>query len=334
MSHHALVTVVIPNYNHGLYLKERIESVINQSFQNFELYILDDCSTDDSIKVMSQFESHPKVKGILKNKTNSGSLFKQWVKAIELAKGSYLWIAESDDYAHVDFLKDTVAVAEKYKDLGLVFSDSMIVNQSGEFIEKASATNKGLTHFKDTAFSELIDKNKVPEYFVSDLIIWNASSVLFSTNALKHIDFELLQRLKNAGDLFSYISISMNYDIAYVNKPLNYFRRHGDNTTEKNAVSGALHNDRLIIINHFIHDLVNMPNAKVHLKSFLSRNFLTAVDFKFYGDVKTLLKAYHKFKILPFGVFLTLSFYVCYSRLVSSKYPFAFRQYIKKVLSK
>ena len=55
------VSVIIPNFNHAKYLKERIESVLYQTYQDFEVILMDDCSTDDSRKVLDQYRSHPKV---------------------------------------------------------------------------------------------------------------------------------------------------------------------------------------------------------------------------------------------------------------------------------
>ncbi len=99
-----LVTVIVPNYNHAPYLKRRIESILNQTYQDLELIILDDCSNDNSIDIIKQYQNHKKISHIERNEKNSGSPFKQWQKGIELAKGEYIWIAESDDYADPEFL--------------------------------------------------------------------------------------------------------------------------------------------------------------------------------------------------------------------------------------
>lgn len=84
------VSVIIPNYNHALYLKQRIDSVLNQAFQAFELIILDDCSTDNSREIIEQYRDNPKVSQIIYNQENSGSVFKQWIKGIELCQGDYI----------------------------------------------------------------------------------------------------------------------------------------------------------------------------------------------------------------------------------------------------
>jgi glycosyltransferase involved in cell wall biosynthesis len=64
------VSVIIPNYNHGKYLKQRIDSVLNQTYQHFELIILDDCSTDDSVAIIEAYRGHRKVKKIIYNDKN------------------------------------------------------------------------------------------------------------------------------------------------------------------------------------------------------------------------------------------------------------------------
>jgi glycosyltransferase involved in cell wall biosynthesis len=81
------VSVILPNYNHAVFLQKRIDSIFNQSFTDFELIILYDFSTDNSKEIIEQYREHPHVSHIVYNTENSGSTFKQWGKGIELAKG-------------------------------------------------------------------------------------------------------------------------------------------------------------------------------------------------------------------------------------------------------
>jgi glycosyltransferase involved in cell wall biosynthesis len=90
----AKVSVVVPNYNHARFLRKRVDSILGQTFQDFELILLDDCSTDDSRSVLSKYADDPRVR-IEFNEVNSGSTFKQWNKGVWLAHGEYVWIAES-----------------------------------------------------------------------------------------------------------------------------------------------------------------------------------------------------------------------------------------------
>ena len=84
---HPKVSVIVPNYNYGRYLTERIESILAQTYQNFELILLDDASSDSSIDILRQYQDHPKVSHCLVNEQNSGSPFPQWQKGIDLAQG-------------------------------------------------------------------------------------------------------------------------------------------------------------------------------------------------------------------------------------------------------
>ena len=90
--------VIVPNYNHARFLRQRLDSILAQTFQDFELILLDDCSTDESRTILEEYARDPRVR-LDFNEVNSGSPFKQWNKGVRFARGKYVWIAESDDYA-------------------------------------------------------------------------------------------------------------------------------------------------------------------------------------------------------------------------------------------
>ena len=127
-----LVSVIIPNYNHARYLPERLESVLGQTYQNFEVIILDDCSTDDSRDIIEQYRTNPHVSQIIYNEENSGRVFKQWKKGLGLAKGDLLWIAESDDKCEPMFLERLVQCFIEHPTLALAFSKSLLFNDAGK----------------------------------------------------------------------------------------------------------------------------------------------------------------------------------------------------------
>ena len=70
------VSVIVPNYNHGRYLRRRIDSILEQTYQDFELIVLDDCSTDNSREILTSYAGSPRVR-VEFNETNSGAPFKQ-----------------------------------------------------------------------------------------------------------------------------------------------------------------------------------------------------------------------------------------------------------------
>ena len=84
MDSYPLVSVIVPNYNHEKYLPERLNSILNQTFQDFELILLDDCSTDGSREILKSFKKNSKVTHLEFSVSNSGSPFKQWAKGVNL----------------------------------------------------------------------------------------------------------------------------------------------------------------------------------------------------------------------------------------------------------
>src|SRR5665811_2252292 len=103
------VSVIVPNFNHAKYLLERLESIYGQTYGNTEVILLDDCSSDDSVAVLRDYAERYPDKTICRfNEENSGGVFHQWKKGLELATGELVWIAESDDYCSANLLEELV----------------------------------------------------------------------------------------------------------------------------------------------------------------------------------------------------------------------------------
>ena len=113
------VTVIIPNYNHAHFLERRIQSVLDQTYQDFEIILLDDASPDNSVETLSKFAQDSRVYQAIFNEVNSGSTFKQWNKGISQARGEYIWLAESDDYANKSLLENLVQPLDSHPNVGV-----------------------------------------------------------------------------------------------------------------------------------------------------------------------------------------------------------------------
>src|SRR5690349_436939 len=131
------MSVIIPNYNHAGFLRQRIESVFSQTLQAYEVILLDDCSTDNSKTILQSYASHPLVSHLVINEINTGNPFRQWEKGVQMASGVWLWIAESDDYSDFRFLETLTKAIDAHPTAGLVYCDSYIVKgdqvQGGTF---------------------------------------------------------------------------------------------------------------------------------------------------------------------------------------------------------
>lgn len=318
------VSIIVPNYNHESFLKDRLNSIFNQSFQDFEVIILDDASTDNSKTILKQYEDHPKVSHLIFNSENSGSPFKQWVKGIKLAIGEYIWIAESDDYADIYFLEKTVRVLESNPNISLVYSDSFEIDENGEI--KSCWRDKRNDFFSTDRWSKSYQNNGIDETFkflIKSNTINNISSVLFKRNSVLSNEFlETIIIYKNVGDLYLYLYLLINGDIFYLNDSLNYLRIHNTNTTKSNAVKGVLAKERLILFSQLIEIVGKDVLHKYHtefkksLKSMLNKTVFKAIKTKKSYEVYSILIKMSNSDILNKKYFISLiyglKFYVLF----------------------
>jgi len=220
------VSIIIPNYNHAKFLQQRLDTVFNQTFQNFEVILLDDASTDSSKEILNAYKNHPKVSQIIINNENSGSPFKQWKRGIELAKGDYIWIAESDDYCELTFLETLLALFVEDSEV-LVYSASTIINDEGKNMGRHKwADGLDVKRWTQDFFNN--GKNEIKQYLRYRNTITNASAVVFKKDAVKDIHYPL--DMKFCGDWYIWIEILKQGNVAYTYKELNYFRRHSAST--------------------------------------------------------------------------------------------------------
>lgn len=222
------VSVIIPNFNHAAYLNQRIESVLNQTCQDFELIILDDCSTDNSRDIIETYRSHPKTAAILYNIENSGSTFKQWDKGINLARGEYIWIAESDDWCENNFLNTIVAGLEKNNEAVFGYCQSFCVNDTNNIIFQ-SQHSKLEEYFSGKTFLE--------DFLCLGNAVFNASMAVFKKRYYSQLN-KAYQSFKFVGDCIFWAELS-RLGMVYINaKPLNYFRKHSDDVSSKMYSTG------------------------------------------------------------------------------------------------
>ena len=182
-----LVSVILPNYNHARFLEQRIDTILNQTYTDFELIILDDCSTDNSKEIIDLYTGNEKVAHIVYNEKNSGCLFKQWQKGLDLAKGEWIWIAESDDYCTPSFLKTMMSKASE--GVSVVFCKSNIVDENGEIMSNSTVWQSDLVgHRLDNDF--VVDgKDLFYEIHAYKNIVSNTSSVVFRKEIVGKIAF-------------------------------------------------------------------------------------------------------------------------------------------------
>ena len=112
MSKQPYISIICPIYNSSSFLKKAIDSILNQSFSDWELFLIDDCSTDDSINICKSYND--KRIHLLLNEKNMGQGYCR-NKGIDVATGKYITFLDSDDYFGTDYLYNAVGIIEKEK---------------------------------------------------------------------------------------------------------------------------------------------------------------------------------------------------------------------------
>lgn len=247
------VSVIIPNYCHSKYLDERIESVLNQTYRNFELIILDDCSPDggESKAVIEKYRNNPYVSHIIYNERNSGSTFKQWNKGFNLAKGELIWIAESDDYCDSNLLELCVDKFCRYDNLAIVHVTSIMVDKDGEIIDSKDTAEKIPDGYCDGV-------NFIINYMIVENVIWNASAVVFRKDYALNSDKSYMNYIA-AGDHLFWILLAEQGAYYHISAPINYFRHHAIKVTPGKYRQGITHMEEFRTIQYI---LSKMNNAK------------------------------------------------------------------------
>jgi glycosyltransferase involved in cell wall biosynthesis len=219
------ISVIVPNYNHAKYLNQRIDTILNQTLQDFELIILDDNSEDNSLEIIDDYISRiPYIKSYY-NDSNSGSTFKQWDFGVNKSNGEFIWIAESDDFAEPEFLERSSAILINNPDIGLVYCNSKIIDEQRktEFFTADLKTKLDGSKWSNDYSNN--GKREINDHLFRHNTINNVSGVLFRKS--KYFEAGLADHsMKYCGDWFLYIRILLLSDIAYISSPLNTFRLH------------------------------------------------------------------------------------------------------------
>lgn len=222
------VSVIVPNYNHEKYLPKRIESILNQTYTDFELLLLDDCSTDNSRDYLQEIAKEHEKARTLFNDVNTGSTFHQWNKGVREAKGEFLWIAESDDFADPYFLEKLVPLLEANHEVGIAFAQTYLVNENDEIINSFNENyNFVFKHQKDRWKSDFLvsGRYEIENYLIFSNSIPNASGALFRKSIYEKSG-GAPEDMKLNGDWFFYVKMLLHSDLAFLSEHLNFFRTH------------------------------------------------------------------------------------------------------------
>ena len=127
------ISVVMPVYNQKKFLRESIESILNQTFEDFELIVINDCSTDGSLRIIKSYKDK-RIK-LIENKKNIGTV-KTRNKGLKAVKGKYIAIMDSDDVSYKKRLETQFNYLENNPHIFLVGSSAVYIDENGKEIRR------------------------------------------------------------------------------------------------------------------------------------------------------------------------------------------------------
>ena len=205
-----LVTVYITNYNYGKFIKKAINSVLNQTFKNYELIIIDDGSKDKSVEIIKEFQNKKNIKIIYQK--NKGLVVSNNL-ALRLSKAKYIMRLDSDDWLDPHALEIMSNILERDKRISLVFPDYYEVDKNGKILRQMRRHN-----FKKV---KLFDQ---PAH--------GACTMIRKENLLDIGGYD--EEFNCQDGYYLWLKFIKKYVVRNVNLPLFYYRQHEKNLTKNN----------------------------------------------------------------------------------------------------
>lgn len=209
------VSVCIASYNHARFIGETLDSILAQTYRDFEIVVVDDGSTDNSLEILNSYaEKYPQIKVFTHSNHENRGISVTANESILKSRGEYISFIGSDDIWYPYFLEKQVDFLDK-NDVGFIYSKADCINEKGDLLNEVIGAD--ISNQADPLMSVIIS-NPIPAITVTvrreclDRVGMYADSVVYG-------DWELWIRLLNF------------YKIGFIDEPLAKYRIHGGNTS-------------------------------------------------------------------------------------------------------
>lgn len=296
------VSVIVPCYNYGRFLSKCITSILCQSIKDFEIIVINDCSTDETTEVLTQFRENPKIK-IIHHKSNKG-FPKSVNEGVDLTEGEYITMISADDYLmNNSALAILSGVMDIHPEVGFVHSAYYLVDtvRNRKFMIpppfKKDCILKGRSEF----YRLLMRK-----YWIADC------AVIIRKEYYKKVGGRD-ENITNCCDWDLWLKLSFRWDVGYIASPLGVMQLHGSNMHENFVRSGKAYKESIYILDKVFNEfeltneerkLKDKAYALAHLQHGFSRYTTSVLEFRNYFS--KAIKLYYPLIFSPKVVFTYL----------------------------
>jgi glycosyltransferase involved in cell wall biosynthesis len=214
------VTFVVPCYNYGRFLAKCVDSLLGQTFQELEIIIIDDASTDETGEVLKRYEGDARVK-IVRHASNQGNIC-TFNEGISMARGEYVGLLSADDYClRTDAVARQVAAFDAHLEVGFVYGAFVNVDAQGKQFRVGRPWPTDYVMEGPDEFSRMVSTPRLDNYVP-------ASGTLVRRRC--HDEVGLYdERLRHTGDWELWLRLAARYSVAYIAEPLFAYHWHGEN---------------------------------------------------------------------------------------------------------
>jgi glycosyltransferase involved in cell wall biosynthesis len=256
------VSVIIAAYNSEKYIDYAIQSIKKQEYKNWELIIVNDCSTDLTKKIIEKYKSK-KIK-IINLKKNIGS-YKATNLAFRKITGKYIAILDSDDYSHPKRIISQVIELEKNPKVGLVFTKYRCIDEKNKII-------------KDIKKKESISDSDFNVIFPCQNLVCN-SSAMFRRNFINELIFYNKDFVYSC-DYNFYLKIFKVSKVKCINKFYTFYRIHFNQSTQSIKLKKIIYNENLKHLEWSkANGFINKKNIYLYYKNYLINYFKLLLNY-------------------------------------------------------
>jgi len=281
MMYNQKVSIAMCTYNGERFLKEQIDSILNQSYKNFELIITDDCSSDKTIEIIKEYLKHDDRIKLFQNEKNLGFI-KNFEKAISLCSGEYIALADQDDIWKGNKLE---VFLKELKDNVLIYSDAILIDKNSKELgrELIRSTDKELV------------RGRCNKAFIHSNCV-SGNTLMFKKELVQYI-LPIPENMSFHDIWIAFVASSYG-TITYTDESMTYYRRYAEQVTKSTTKDYQSFFDRFKK-KKFSKINMNMALQK-DLKSFLSLSILQK-DKETFEIIHSILEHCEKFDKIYFN---------------------------------
>ncbi len=265
----ALVSIIIPTYNSSKFIYRTVESVLNQTYDNFELIIIDDASSDNTVSIIKEFIKKDKRIRLIERDKNSGGPAKPTNEGLKKAKGDFIAFLDADDHWLPDKLKKQMEVLRSANEnVGAVVCMALLV-----FSDRYSAPQ----------FSYPLDGNVLKATLCAQFF-FNFSILLMKKEVLDKVGF-LDENFRLAADQDYFIRISRNTSFIFLSQELVKYSMHSGNISRDPKLAQCSASDLEMLISKHHDIFLQNPDCYHRRLVHLGRTLISAGEFRKARDI-------------------------------------------------